>query len=133
MKKILCLLLSALMLFLISGCKGADTQSDTFSQKITIVNMQTQKSKTTESAKDIELIINVLGDIYKLETINEQIGDWQYKIILMVDGEVFTYMFGGKTFLDNDGLQYKVKYADETMKKLTEIYDKIDVAEVDYT
>ena len=132
MKKIISLLLVFAFIFLICGCSNQNTESTIVEQEMTVYSIKTEKCKTTDSIAEIEKVIDALGDIYKLETISDQIGTWEYKIELTVDGSTVTYMIGGKTFMDSDGTKYKIKYADETIDKIEEIYFDINADETYY-
>lgn len=133
MKKIVPLILSVLLALSLCGCKSSDAQSTVFSQEVTIVKMPSPpKCKTTDDVSVVNEVIAVLGKIEKSPIEDENInGGWSIMIKLNIDGQSFNYTIGG-VFTDSDGKQYYVTNGDEIEKKITEIYNKIDVPEVDY-
>lgn len=100
---------------------------------MTIVTMPSPpKCKTTGDTAKINKVMNVLSEIEKAPTDNDDdINGWFFMIKLSVDGKTFTYTVGN-VFTDSNGTQYTVKNYDEIKDKLTEIYTEIDAEEKDY-
>ncbi len=134
MKKVLCIIFSLILIFLLCGCDNQDTESKVFSQEVTIVKMPSPpKCKTTDDISVVEEVIAVLGQIEKAPTPNQEInGGWSTMIILNIDGQEFVYTVGGAIFKDSDGKQYNATNGDEIEEKITEIYSKINAPEVDH-
>ena len=127
MKKTFCIILSLVFVLLLCSCANTQNESSiALEQKITIISNKSQESKTSDSVAKVEKMIGVLGNIYKIETIDDWIGSCDYKIIITIDGRELTYMFGGKTFCDVDGTLYKVKNAEETNENIKNFYDNIN-------
>ena len=125
MKKVICLVV-AMCLILFCGCGSNDSNNMVmFGQTMTIFCNGAAEGRTTSNIADIEKTVGIFSDINKIEILSDWIGDWNYKIIITIDGQALTYMFGGKTFCDVDGTLYKVKNADQTREKISEMYDRI--------
>lgn len=135
MKKIVCMVLCVFMLLSFIGCSIEETNSANINleQLMTIVIMPSPpKCKTTGDTAKINKVMNVLSEIEKAPTDNDDdINGWFFMIKLSVDGKTFTYTVGN-VFTDSNGTQYTVKNYDEIKDKLTEIYTEIDAEETDY-
>ena len=135
MKKVLCAIIAILFAVLLCGCDVDSVQSNVFSQEVTIVKLPSPpKCKTTNSNTVVNDVIDVLGLIEKHPTPNDVAsGGWSTMVILKIDGQEFVYTLGGNLFNDSDGSQYNISNCKEIEDKLTEIYNKMDAQEVDYS
>lgn len=135
MKKIVCMVLCVFMLLSFIGCSIEETNSANinFEQLMTIVTMPSPpKCKTTGDTAKINKVMNVLSEIEKAPTDNDDdINGCFFMIKLSVDGKTFKYTVGN-VFTDSNGTQYTVKNYEEIKDKLTEIYTEIDAEEKDY-
>ena len=133
MKKAICVVLT-LIFCLLCACESHNTESNVFSQEVTIVKLPSPpKCKTTDSTSVVNEVINVLGLIEKNSTPNDvTAGGWSTMIRLKIDGNEFVYTLGGNLFTDSDGRQYNIDNCNEIEEKLTEIYNKIDASEREY-
>lgn len=133
MKKLICLILSSFLIFLLCGCDDNDTESNVFSQEVTIVTLPSPpKCKTTDDISAVNEIIAILSEIEKSPIESENInGGWNIMIKLNIDGQSFNYTIGG-VFTDSDGKQYNVTNREEIEEKIMKIYNKIDADEVAY-
>ncbi len=133
MKKIICLILSSLLIFLLCGCGNQNTESNVFSQEVTIVKMPSPpKCKTTDSISIVDEVIAVLGEIEKTPKSCGNTNGWLFMIKLNIDGQEFNYCIAGDTFTDSDGNQYGINNFSDIEEKIISIYEKIDTPEVDY-
>ncbi|MBE6810753.1 MAG: hypothetical protein E7521_06825 [Ruminococcaceae bacterium] len=134
MKKILCIIISLTFIILLCGCDNADTESRVFSQEITIVKLPSPpKCKTSNSNTTVDKVIEILAQIEKSPTPNDvNAGGWSTMIRIKIDGQELVYTLGGNLFTDADGRQYKATNCVEIEKKITKIYNELDVPEVDY-
>ncbi len=130
MKRIFSAILCIIMLASVAGCSAS---LKSFNQTMTIVTMPSPpKCKIFNDITAINEVLNTLGLVEKEEMLDEDVnGGWYYMIKLNVDGTELIYTLGG-VFTDADGIQYKISNWNEIKEKLDEIYDKIDVEEIDY-
>lgn len=133
MKRVVCLFFVFLFVLLICGCDNKKTESKIISQEITIVKMPSPpKCKTTDSNAVVNEVLDVLAQIKKSSLIDEKVnGGWEYMFKLNIDGETFIYTVG-TIFTDADGKQYNVENYEVIKEKIEEIYDDMNVTEVDY-
>lgn len=133
MKKIISLVLSVILALSLCGCGNQNTESNVFSQEVTIVTLPSPpKCKTTDDISTVNEIIAILSEIEKSPIESENInGGWDIMIKLNIDGQSFNYTIGG-VFTDSDGKQYNVTNREEIEEKIMKIYNKIDADEVDY-
>ncbi len=133
MKKVFCVILSLLFIFVCCACGNQNTESRNFNQEMTIVKLPSPpKCKTTDDVSVINEVVDVLSKIEKSPIDSENInGGWTIMIKLNIDGQSFNYTIGG-VFTDSDGRQYIVSNHKEIEDKLTKIYNDLEVPEVDY-
>ena len=135
MKKIICITLSIIFIFLLCGCNDTNNESNVFSQEVTIVKMPSPpKCKTSNSVSVVNEVLFVLSQIDKspINRINSKTNGWEIMIKLNVDGEEFIYTIGG-VFTDADGTQYSTENLVEIKEKIDRIYNQIDSLEVEYS
>ncbi len=134
MKKMLCIILSTIFMFMLCGCDNKSNETINFSQEVTIVKLPSPpKCKTSNSIAVVDEVIEVLGLIEKSPTSNDvNAGGWSTMIRLKIDGQELVYTLGGNLFTDADGRQYKATNCAEIEEKITKIYNELDVLEVDY-
>lgn len=133
MKKVFCVILSLLFIFVCCACGNQNTESQNFNQEMTIVKLPSPpKCKTTDDVSVINQVVDVLSKIEKSHIDSENVnGGWSIMIKLNIDGQSFNYTIGG-VFTDSDGRQYIVSNHKEIEDKLTKIYNDLDAPEVDY-
>ena len=133
MKKVFCVILSLLFIFVCCACGNQNTESQNFNQEMTIVKLPSPpKCKTTDDVSVINEVVDVLSKIEKSPIDSENInGGWSIMIKLNIDGQSFNYTIGS-VFTDSDGRQYSVSNHKEIEDKLTKIYNDLDAPEVDY-
>lgn len=134
MKKVLCVVFSAIFIFSMCGCNKQNNKAAKFSQEVTVVKMPLPpKCKTSNSISVVNDIIKVLGLIEKTPTASENInGGWSVMIKLKIDGQEMVYTIGDTIFTDADGTQYNITNFDYIEEKINDIYIKIDAVEVNY-
>ncbi len=133
MKKLICLILSSFLIFLLCGCDDNDTESNVFSQEVTIVTLPSPpKCKTSDDISDVNKIIDILGLIEKSPAASEKVNGWQYMIIINVDGQKLNYTISSAVFTDSDGKQYRIENFEKIEEKIMELYNEISAPETDY-
>ena len=134
MKKLVCMILSMLLIVLLCACDNQNTESKVFNQEVTIVKMPSPpKCKTSSSVSVVNEVLATLAQIDKspINKINGYTNGWEIMIKLNIDGQEFNYTIGG-VFTDSDGTQYNTENLAEIREKINSIYDKIDTPEANY-
>lgn len=134
MKKVLCVVLSLALIILLCSCDTLNTESNIFSQEVTIIKMPSPpQCKNSNKITVVDEVIEVLGLIEKspYTMMDEKTNGWEIMVKINVDGKELVYTIGD-VFTDADGSQYYVENLDEIKEKLNTIYDKIDIPEVEY-